>query len=52
MAQRREKIILGLACFLRCDFLSLEFPAADLIGDIACDFGIPPKFSLVVAQRS
>src|SRR5947199_4867667 len=52
MAQCRKKIILGLARFLRCNFLSLELPATDLVGDVARDFGIAPKRSLVVAQRS
>src|SRR5206468_7930456 len=52
MAQCRKKIVLGLARFLGCDLLSLGLPAADLIGDVACNFGIAPELSLVVAQRS
>ena len=51
MAQCCQKIVLGLARFLRCDFFSLELPAADLIGDVAGDLGIAPELSLVVAQR-
>ena len=52
MAERREKVILSLACFLRCDFLSFNFSTADLIGDVACDLGVAADVSLVVAQRS
>jgi len=51
MAERREKVVLGLAGFLRCDFFRFKFPAANLIGDVAGDFGIAADVAFAVAQR-
>ena len=51
MTERREKIVLSLACFLRCDFFRFKFSAANLIGDIPCDFGVSANVALRVAQN-
>src|SRR5207237_3704987 len=51
MTKHLKYIHYGLSLYLRCAFLILGLPAADLIGDVACDFGIAPERSLVVAQR-
>ena len=50
MAERRKKIIFSLACFFCCDLFRFKFSAANLIGYVACDFGIPANVALVVAQ--
>src|SRR5258705_13418477 len=52
MAERREKIILGLARFLRGGFFRFKFPTANLVGYIACDLGISADVALLVEQCS
>ena len=51
VAQRRKKVILGLACFLGRDFFRFQFPAANLIGDVARDLGISSNVAVGVPQR-
>src|SRR5213594_1018860 len=50
MTERREKIVLSLACFFRYDLFRFKFSAANLICDVACDFGISPDVAFRVAQ--
>src|SRR5215211_742483 len=52
MAERRQKIVLRLACFLRCNFFSFKLPAPYLVGDVACDFGETAKLPGVITKRS
>ena len=42
------KVILSLACFLGRDFFRFKFPAANLIGDVARDFGLSPNIAVGV----
>src|SRR5882724_8682588 len=52
MADRRQKIVLRLACFLRCNSFRFKLPAPYLVGDVACDFGETANFPVVITKRS
>ena len=52
MAERGQKIVLRLACFLRCNFFRFKLPAPNLVGDVACDFGKAANFPGIIAKGS
>src|SRR5947208_3885074 len=52
MAERCQKIILGLACFLRCNFFCFKLTAAYLVGNVACDFGKTANLAAFISKRS
>ena len=52
MAERCQKIVFRLTCFLRCNFFRFKLPAAYLIGDVTCNFGETAKFPGVIMKRS
>ena len=52
MAERCQKIVLRLACFLRCNFFRFKLPAPYLVSDVACYFRETAKVPGVVMKRS
>src|SRR6266487_1266661 len=52
MAERRQKIVLGLACLLRRNFFRFKLAAPNLISDVACDFRETANFPGVITKRS
>src|SRR5436190_23945611 len=52
MAERCQKIVLRLACLLRCNFFRFKLPAPYLVSDVACDFGETANFPGVITKRS
>src|SRR5882724_9218674 len=52
MAERGQKIILRLACFLRCNFFRFKLAAPNLVGNVACDFGKAANLPGIIAKGS
>src|SRR6516162_7357780 len=52
MAERRQKIVLGLACFLRRNFFRFKLPGSNLVGDVTCDFRETANFPGVIPKGS
>src|SRR5512132_4089400 len=52
MAECCQKIVLRLACFLRCNFFRFKLPAPYLVSDVACDFGETANFPGLIMKRS
>src|SRR5215475_5087882 len=51
MAQRGQKVVLCLACFLSCNFFSFILPAPNLVGYVSCYFGEAANFSGLITKR-
>src|SRR6266513_3367728 len=52
VAERCQKIVLRLACFLRCIFFRFKLPTPYLIGNVACEYGETANFPGVITKRS
>src|SRR6266508_1067964 len=52
MAERRQKIVLCLVCFLRRNFFRFKLPAPYLVGDVTCDFGETTNFPGIITKGS
>jgi hypothetical protein len=52
MAERGQKFVLRLACFLRRNFFRFKLPASNLVGDVTCDFGKAANFPAVITKGS
>jgi hypothetical protein len=51
MTKRCQKVVFRLASFFRGNFFRFKFAGANLIGDIACNFGETANLPGIVTKR-